>query len=111
MNLLERLSAEVLLADGAMGNILHVRGVSFDKCFDELNLTNPTVVAGVHREYIDAGAQMILTNTFGANRFKLGKHGLERQVVEINRAGVELARGAAALHQDVLSAEIIEMVK
>jgi homocysteine S-methyltransferase len=96
MNLLERLSDEVLLADGAMGTMLHARGVGFDKCFDELNLTNPDAVSDVHREYIEAGAQLILTNTFGANRFKLGKHGLEEQTAEINRAGVALARAAAA---------------
>ncbi|HEY2980148.1 MAG TPA: homocysteine S-methyltransferase family protein, partial [Anaerolineales bacterium] len=96
MNLLERLSDEVLLADGAMGTMLHARGVGFEKCFDELNLTNPDVVSDVHREYIEAGAQLILTNTFGANRFKLGKHGLEEQTAEINRAGVALARAAAA---------------
>jgi homocysteine S-methyltransferase len=91
-DLLERLSSEVILADGAMGTMLHSRGVSFEKCFDELNLTNPSAVAEVHREYIEAGAQLILTNTFGANRFKLGQHGLEKKTAEINKAGVELAR-------------------
>src|SRR3972149_7773377 len=96
MNLLERLSTETLLADGAMGTMLHARGVGFDKCFDELNLAQPAAVADIHREYIEAGAQLILSNTFGANRFKLGKHGLEGRVGEINRAGVELARRAAA---------------
>jgi methionine synthase I (cobalamin-dependent)/5,10-methylenetetrahydrofolate reductase len=90
-----RLADSVLLADGAMGTMLHGRGVSFEKCFDELNLSNPEAVADVHREYIAAGAQLILTNTFGANRFKLGQHGLEQQVADINRAGVELARRAA----------------
>ena len=78
-----------------MGTMLHGRGVSFEKCFDELNLSNPEAVAELHREYIAAGAQLILTNTFGANRFKLGQHGLEQQTAEINRAGVELARRAA----------------
>jgi len=104
-NLLERLNSEVILADGAMGTMLHSRGVSFDKCFDELNLTNPAAVADVHREYIEAGAQLILTNTFGANRFKLGKHGLDKKVPDINQAGVELAkRIAAASFKDVLVA-------
>src|SRR5512147_1531345 len=79
-----------------MGTMLHARGASFDKCFDELNLTNPAVVADVHRAYIEAGAQVILTNTFGSNRFKLEQHGLGSQVMDINRAGVELARRAAA---------------
>jgi len=104
-DLLERLSFEVILADGAMGTMLHSRGVSFEKCFDELNLTNPVAVADVHREYIEAGAQLILTNTFGANRFKLGKHGLDNKTVEINKAGVELAkRIVSASYKNVLVA-------
>lgn len=105
MNLLERLSTETLLADGAMGTMLHARGIGFDKCFDELNLTNPSAVAEIHRAYIEAGAQLIITNTFGANRFKLAKHGLEDSVVELNRAGVDLAkRVVAASFKDVLVA-------
>lgn len=81
-----------LLSDGAMGTLLNQRGVSFERCFDELNLTDPALVAAIHREYIDAGSQIIQTNTFGANRFKLSHHGLEDQVSEINAAAVELAR-------------------
>jgi methionine synthase I (cobalamin-dependent)/5,10-methylenetetrahydrofolate reductase len=105
MDLLERLKDTTLLADGAMGTMLHGRGISFEKCFDELNLTNPGAVAAIHREYIEAGAQLILTNTFGANRFKLSKHGLDQKMVEINQAGVELARRvAAASFKDVLIA-------
>ena len=105
MNLLERLSTETILADGAMGTMLHARGIGFDKCFDELNLTNPSAVAEIHRAYIEAGAQLIITNTFGANRFKLGKHGLEDHVLEINRAGVDLAkRVVSASFKDVLVA-------
>src|SRR5512147_2205457 len=89
-------SATPLLADGAMGTLLHSRGVAFDRCFDELNLTDPAVVVGVHREYLEGGARISLTNTFGANRFKLGKFGLEGRLEAINRAGVELARQAIA---------------
>ena len=96
MNLLETLEKKTILADGAMGTMLHARGVGFDRCFDELNLTNPASVAEVHREYIEAGAAMIITNTFGANRFKLSKHGLQDDVAEINRAGVELAKRVVA---------------
>ncbi len=96
MDLLEQLSLGTILADGAMGTMLHARGVGFDKCFDELNLTNPAAVADIHREYIEAGAQLIITNTFGANRYKLKKHGFEDDVTEINRAGVELAKRAVA---------------
>ncbi len=102
---LEKISNAALLADGAMGTMLHTRGVGFDKCFDELNLTNPSAVAEIHREYIEAGAQLIITNTFGANRFKLSKHGLQDDVVEINKASVDLAkRVVAASFKDVLVA-------
>ena len=98
-------SGSPLLADGAMGTVLHGRGVSFDKCFDELNIISPAVVGEVHREYIEAGAQILLTNTFGANRYKLGKHGLGSKLVEINKAGVELARRVvAASFKDVFVA-------
>lgn len=81
-----------LVGDGAMGTLLNARGVDFDQCFDALNLTRPALVAEIHRGYIEAGAQVIQTNTFGANRFKLSTHGLEDKLAEINRAGVELAR-------------------
>ncbi len=81
-----------LLADGAMGTMLHARGMDFDQAFDELNLTTPALVAEIHRTYIEAGAEIVLTNTFGANRYRLVRHGLEDKVAEINRAGVELAR-------------------
>ncbi|MBE3144566.1 MAG: bifunctional homocysteine S-methyltransferase/methylenetetrahydrofolate reductase [Planctomycetes bacterium] len=85
-------SVRPLLSDGAMGTVLHQRGVSFDICFDSLNLSRPALVADIHREYIEAGSQIIQTNTFGANRYKLARHGLETQVAEINASGVELAR-------------------
>ncbi len=102
---LELLSSQTILADGAMGTMLHGRGVGFDKCFDELNITNPAAVAEIHREYIEAGAQLIITNTFGANRFKLSKHGLEDDVEKINHKGVELAkRVISASFKDVLVA-------
>jgi homocysteine S-methyltransferase len=105
MNLLETLSQKTLVADGAMGTMLHARGIDFDKCFDELNLTSPAAVADIHREYIEAGAELIITNTFGANRYKLSRHGLEDDVTEINRAGVELAkRVVSASFKDVLIA-------
>jgi len=94
-----------LLADGAMGTILHARGVGFDRSFDELNISDPALVAEVHREYIEAGSQIIYANTFSANRYKLAEHGLEGKVAEINKAGVELAkRVVAASFKDVLVA-------
>jgi homocysteine S-methyltransferase len=92
-NFLQLLSSPTpLIADGAMGTFLHTHGVEHTHCFDALNLTDPARVADVHRQYIEAGAQIILTNTFGANHYKLHKHGLEDKTAEINRAGVEIAR-------------------
>jgi homocysteine S-methyltransferase len=85
-------SPRPLVADGAMGTLLNARGVGFDQCFDELNLSNPALVAEIHSEYIQAGAQLIKTNTFAANRYKLSQHGLEDKMVAINQAGVNLAR-------------------
>jgi methionine synthase I (cobalamin-dependent)/5,10-methylenetetrahydrofolate reductase len=91
----ERLSEGVLVCDGAMGTMLYARGVFLNRCFDELNLSNPDLVRGVHEEYVEAGADVVETNTFGAHRFKLGPHGLEAQVRKINREGARLAREAA----------------
>ncbi len=85
-----------ILADGAMGTMLHSGGVSLGACFDELNLTSPKSVAEVHRAYVRAGAQIIETNTFGANRYKLSQHGLEDRVDEVNAAGVRLAQEVVA---------------
>src|SRR5205814_209161 len=87
-----RLQAGPLLCDGAMGTVLYARGVSLDACFDVLNLNNPRLVQAIHADYIAAGADLIESNTFGANRFKLAVHGLEGQVREVNRRGVRLAR-------------------
>jgi homocysteine S-methyltransferase len=87
-------SGEPILADGAMGTQLHARGVSFDACFDELNLSRPELILDIHREYLQAGARIIETNTFGANQHKLSSHGLEDRLVEINAAGVALAKQA-----------------
>jgi homocysteine S-methyltransferase len=94
-----------ILADGAMGTMLNSRGIEFQECFDVFNLENPAVVAEIHRDYIEAGAQIILTNTFGANYHKLAEHGLETKLEDINRAGVELARRAVlASYKDILIA-------
>ncbi len=88
-------AGEPILADGAMGTMLHSSGERFDVCFDELNRIDPELVLAIHRDYAGAGAQILETNTFGANRFKLAHHGLEEQVAEINAAAVALARRAA----------------
>jgi methionine synthase / methylenetetrahydrofolate reductase(NADPH) len=92
--LLERLSRGPLLADGAMGTFLYERGIAFDQCFDELNLSRPALVESIHRDYLVAGAELIETNTFGANVLRLSAHGLEEKVRLIARQGVKVARGA-----------------
>ena len=98
-------SDQPILGDGAMGTMLNARGVGFDQCFDALNLENPSLVAQVHREYIEAGAQIIQTNTFGANRYKLTEHNLGDKVEQINQAGVELAKEAVRKsNKDILVA-------
>ena len=81
-----------IVSDGAMGTLLHERGIRIDACFDALNLTQPAVVAEIHRDYIQAGARLIKTNTFGANRTKLDRHGLEKRVKEVNQAAVNLVQ-------------------
>ncbi|WP_324716328.1 bifunctional homocysteine S-methyltransferase/methylenetetrahydrofolate reductase [Carboxydochorda subterranea] len=87
-------SGRILLADGAMGTLLYARGAPLEGSFDALNLTNPDLVRGVHLDYILAGAELVTTNTFGANRVRLAAHGLEDQVRAINLAGVKIARAA-----------------
>lgn len=92
-NALDKLfSGERCLCDGAMGTMLLERGISLDRCCEELNLSQPEAVAAIHAEYLQAGAQMIETNTFGGNAFRLESHGLRNQVSQINRAGVSIAR-------------------
>jgi homocysteine S-methyltransferase len=90
----ERLREGVIVCDGAMGTMLYSKGIFINRCFDELNLSQPDMVAEIHREYFKAGAEILETNTFGANRFKLRLHGLERKVREINERGAEIAREA-----------------
>ncbi|GAB4323066.1 MAG: bifunctional homocysteine S-methyltransferase/methylenetetrahydrofolate reductase [Candidatus Zixiibacteriota bacterium] len=92
--LFARLKQGPILADGAMGTLLYQRGFSFERCFEELNLSEPSVVLRVHQDYLDAGACLIETNTFGGNRARLTAHGLESKVRDINFRGVKLAREA-----------------
>jgi homocysteine S-methyltransferase len=85
----------VLVCDGAMGTMLYARGIVLNRCFDELNLTQPDLVAEVHSEYVRAGADVIETNTFGANKFKLANFGLAEKVRPINVQGARIAKHAA----------------
>ena len=98
----ERLKSSILVADGAMGSMLH-EVVGSIRCFDELNATEPEAVFRVHQAYIEAGAQIIETNTFGANRFKLGPLGLGDDVQRLNSRGVKIAREA----RDAASREVL----
>jgi homocysteine S-methyltransferase len=91
---LERIKKGVILCDGAMGTLLYARGVPYERCFDEQNLSNPQLVQQIHLDYIKAGAEIIETNTFGANKIRLKAHGLDGKVKEINFRGAKLAREA-----------------
>jgi homocysteine S-methyltransferase len=91
----EQLAKRVLVADGAMGTMLYSRGVFINRCYDELNLSSPDLVREIHQEYVKAGAEILETNTFGANRMRLSAHGLVEKLSAINQAGVRIAREAA----------------
>src|SRR5438094_10374929 len=91
----EALAQRVLVADGAMGTTLYSKGVFINRCYDELNLSLPALVRDVHQEYVKAGAEILETNTFGANRKRLSAFGFGDKVRLINHAGVRIAREAA----------------
>lgn len=91
-SILERIKESPLVFDGAMGTVIYERGVFLNTCFDSLNLTNPKLIRSIHEDYVKAGAEVLLTNTFGANRTKLGEYGLADKVTQINEAAVKLAR-------------------
>ena len=93
--LAEAIATGPLLLDGAMGSLLYERGILHTRSYDELNLSSPELIATVHRDYVAAGADIVETNTFGSNRIALARHGLADQTAAINRAAVEIARGAA----------------
>ncbi len=93
--ILERLSERPLIFDGAMGTMIYSKGVFINTCYEHLCITNPKLIAGIHREYVEAGADVIETNSFGANRIKLQGYGLADQLAAINRTAVKLARDAA----------------
>src|SRR3979411_2796494 len=88
-------SPRVLVADGAMGTMLYDKGIFINRCYDELNLSAPDMIRQIHCDYVKAGAEILETNTFGANRMRLAAFGLGEKLQAINQAGVKLAREAA----------------
>lgn len=94
MGLLEKLKTNILTADGAMGTLLYSYGIEY--CNEELNIERPEIIKKIHQDYIQAGADIIQTNTYGANAIKLARYGLENSVKEINEAAIQIAKRAAA---------------
>jgi methionine synthase / methylenetetrahydrofolate reductase (NADH) len=94
-NFLERLKHSPVLCDGAMGTLLYAKGIFINRCYDELNLSQPELIRGVHHDYLQAGAEIVETNTFGGNSFRLARHSLADRVRDINLAGAHMAREAA----------------
>jgi methionine synthase I (cobalamin-dependent)/5,10-methylenetetrahydrofolate reductase len=92
---LSRIKQSPVLCDGAMGTLLYAKGIFINRSYDELNLSQPDLIRGIHHDYLQAGAEIIETNTFGANSFRLARHSLADKVRDINRMGARLAREAA----------------
>ncbi len=90
-----RLQNGAVLCDGAMGTLLYSKGIFINRCYDELNLSQPDLIRNIHHDYLQAGAEIVETNTFGANSFRLGKHGCVDRLADINRMGARVAREAA----------------
>jgi len=95
-NIIEHLREKPLIWDGPMGTMIYSKGIFINTCYDELSLTKPELISGIHEEYLSAGANILETNTFGANRIKLKEFGIEEKTVSINRISVELAKKVAA---------------
>jgi homocysteine S-methyltransferase len=106
VDFLSRLKAGPMLCDGAMGTLLYSKGVFINRCYDELNLSNPEMIRAIHHDYIRAGAEIIETNTFGANSFRLGRHTLADKVKDINRVGAQIARAEADEHNAIVAGSV-----
>ncbi len=94
-NFLAKIRESPVLCDGAMGTLLYAKGIFINRSYDELNLSQPELIRGIHHDYLQAGAEIIETNTFGGNSFRLARHSLADKVKDINRTGARLAREAA----------------
>ncbi len=95
LDFLEKIKKSPILCDGAMGTLLYAKGIFINRSYDELNLSQPDLIRGVHHEYLQAGAEVVETNTFGGNSFRLARHSMADRVHDINLAGARLAREAA----------------
>ncbi|MHC4426347.1 MAG: homocysteine S-methyltransferase family protein, partial [Planctomycetota bacterium] len=98
----ERIKQRLFLLDGAMGTELIARGINVGKCSDYLNIESPDIVSDIHRAYLQSGSDAVITNTFGANKYVLARHGLVEKAVDINKAGAQIARQAAGEEKYVL---------
>jgi methionine synthase / methylenetetrahydrofolate reductase(NADPH) len=107
VDLLSRLKRGAVLCDGAMGTLIYAKGVFINKCYDELNLIQPDLIRGIHQEYLNSGAEVIETNTFGGNSYRLARHGLVDKVHEINFQGAQLARQAADAYNAKVAADVL----
>src|ERR1700676_5549708 len=94
-DLLARIKQSPVLCDGAMGTSLYAKGIFINRSYDELNLSQPELIRGVHHDYLQAGAEIIESNTFGGNSFRLARHSLADKARDINLAGALLAHEAA----------------
>src|SRR5580704_10056042 len=94
-NFLDRLNKSPVLCDGAMGTLLYSKGIFINRSYDELNVSQPELIRGIHHEYLQAGAEIIETNTFGGNSFRLARHSMADKVRDINLAGARIAKEAA----------------
>ena len=106
-DLLSRLKHGPILCDGAMGTLIYAKGVFINKCYDELNLSQPDLIRNIHNDYLNAGAEIIETNTFGGNSVRLSRHGLAGQVRDVNLTGARLAREAADAFNSKKAADVL----
>ena len=102
VSLRERIKQDLFLLDGAMGTELIARGVKVGKCNDYLNIEQPDIIFDIHHSYFEAGSDAVIANTFGANKYVLGRHGFAQETIKINKAGVQIARDAAGENKYVL---------
>ena len=102
VSLRERIKRDLFLLDGAMGTELIARGIEAGKCNDYLNIEQPDIISDIHRSYLEAGSDAVIANTFGANKYALGRHGFAQETIKINKAGAQIARRAAGEKNYVL---------